>query len=129
VVAARHPAMVGERVVKRVVGLAGDWVQEGGEDGQSCVLVPQGHCYLSGDNEPYSLDSRHYGPVPLALLVGKVVGVVWWDGFGSGDDGTEGKGKWRSGTRSDEPWNILGWRIKPIRNGLEPVEEELYPVG
>lgn len=35
--------------------------------------VPQGHVWLEGDNPDNSLDSRYYGPVPLALLRGRIV--------------------------------------------------------
>ena len=39
---------------------------------QGVVQVPDGHVWLQGDNLPNSTDSRHYGPVPLALIRGKV---------------------------------------------------------
>lgn len=38
--------------------------------------VPAGHCWVAGDNQAHSRDSRLYGPVPLALVRGKVVGRV-----------------------------------------------------
>lgn len=46
------------------------------------ITVPAGHVFLTGDNLSYSNDSRHYGPVPLGCIKGKVVarvseGVVW----------------------------------------------------
>ena len=126
VVAAAHPLRPGEGVVKRVVGLPGDWVvacgaaaaeeeegedEEGGRavsgsggeedrwggsgggDGEEEVVVgrrrnkegmiriPAGHCWLAGDNSLDSFDSRHYGPVSLALVTGKVEAVVWWEGW------------------------------------------------
>jgi hypothetical protein len=34
--------------------------------------VPKGHVWLQGDNAYNSTDSRHYGPVPYALIQGKV---------------------------------------------------------
>lgn len=38
------------------------------------VVVPKGHVWLAGDNLSNSTDSRNYGPVPLAMIEGKVVG-------------------------------------------------------
>lgn len=37
------------------------------------VTVPKGHVFLGGDNLACSTDSREYGPVPLALVKGKIV--------------------------------------------------------
>lgn len=34
--------------------------------------MPEGHCWLLGDNVEASRDSRFYGPLPLALIRGKV---------------------------------------------------------
>ena len=35
------------------------------------LQVPAGHVWLQGDNTLNSTDSRHYGPVPYALLKGR----------------------------------------------------------
>lgn len=35
--------------------------------------VPRGHVWLQGDNLLHSRDSREYGPIPLALVRGKVL--------------------------------------------------------
>lgn len=40
------------------------------------MQVPQGHVWLQGDNTLNSTDSRHYGPVPYALLSAKAVAKV-----------------------------------------------------
>ncbi|KAI9860778.1 MAG: hypothetical protein M1813_005701 [Trichoglossum hirsutum] len=72
-VSVRHPADPEAGLVKRVLGLPGDFVLLG----DRVLQVPPGHCWVEGDNSPHSRDSRVYGPVPLALVRGKVVGRVW----------------------------------------------------
>ena len=56
--------------------------------------MPDGHCWLLGDNLQESRDSRVYGPIPLALIKGKVIARV-------------------------SPWSDMGW----IENGLQRPEE------
>ncbi|GFZ51861.1 hypothetical protein JCM24511_09629 [Saitozyma sp. JCM 24511] len=41
------------------------------------VKVPKGHVWLAGDNMSNSTDSRMYGPVPLAIIKGKVLARVY----------------------------------------------------
>ncbi|KAJ4150090.1 hypothetical protein LMH87_010856 [Akanthomyces muscarius] len=65
--------------VKRVVGLPGDYVSVGtpGQQGEeSMIQIPDGHCWVVGDNLVASRDSRTFGPLPLALIQGKVVAKV-----------------------------------------------------
>lgn len=40
------------------------------------IKIPKGRVWLSGDNASNSTDSRDYGPVPVALLRGRVVARV-----------------------------------------------------
>ena len=49
------------------------------------VTVPEGHFWLEGDNPLYSIDSRHYGPVPVPAIRGRVVARLW--PFGKEEDG------------------------------------------
>ncbi|KAG6014509.1 hypothetical protein E4U54_005162 [Claviceps lovelessii] len=65
--------------VKRVVAMPGDYVSLGtpGERGEDQMIqVPEGHCWIVGDNLPASRDSRSFGPLPLALVQGKVVAKI-----------------------------------------------------
>ncbi|GJQ09605.1 hypothetical protein GpartN1_g1396.t1 [Galdieria partita] len=39
--------------------------------------VPRGYIWLQGDNADNSTDSREYGPVPEALIVGRVFLRIW----------------------------------------------------
>lgn len=40
------------------------------------IRVPAGSVWLSGDNAENSTDSRRYGPVPIGLLRGRVIGKL-----------------------------------------------------
>lgn len=51
----------------------GDWANIKGE----VIRVPEGHCWLAGDNLEWSRDSRVFGAVPLNLVQGKALAVVW----------------------------------------------------
>lgn len=51
--------------------------------------VPNGHCFVLGDNRPESMDSRDFGPVPLSDLQGRVESIYLpaasWSRFGAID--------------------------------------------
>eukprot|EP00929_Paragymnodinium_shiwhaense_P039475 TRINITY_DN20717_c0_g1_i2.p1 TRINITY_DN20717_c0_g1~~TRINITY_DN20717_c0_g1_i2.p1 ORF type:complete len:180 (+),score=15.52 TRINITY_DN20717_c0_g1_i2:113-652(+) len=78
VVVAISPKDPEARICKRVVALPGDRVvmRERGPEPVE-IIVPLGHVWLLGDNRSASLDSRHYGPVPIGLLQGKVRLKLW----------------------------------------------------
>jgi signal peptidase I len=41
------------------------------------ITVPQGDYYMMGDNRPDSEDSRFWGPVPKAWIIGKAFMTYW----------------------------------------------------
>ena len=86
--------------VKRVVGLPGDHlrivdghvIRNGRRERDSyisacdqdaacnfpgTIVVPKGDFYMMGDNRPDSEDSRYWGPVPRAWLIGKAFMAYW----------------------------------------------------
>jgi len=85
-------------LIKRVVALPGDTVEVVGDaafvNGESSTVapdaviggetyrlgpmtVPEGTVYVLGDNRPVSLDSRMLGFVPLSVIRGKVVAIIF----------------------------------------------------
>jgi signal peptidase I len=101
-------------LIKRVIGLPGDHVTCCDTDGQLVVndvpldewdvlkpgveraseedfdvVVPPDQLWVMGDNRPNSADSRVHGPVPLDVVTGRAMAVVWplshWAGLGRPD--------------------------------------------
>lgn len=70
----RAPDGANRAYVKRVQGLPGDRIEA--RDGTDLV-VPPGHVWMRGDNVESSRDSRHFGAVPFANLVGRVAYRYW----------------------------------------------------
>jgi len=80
VVIARSPSQNCLLICKRVRAVGGEKVvykDPCAEERIQETVVPQGQVWLEGDNPSHSKDSRMYGPVPLALVRGKVVFSVW----------------------------------------------------
>ena len=89
-----------ETFIKRVVGLPGDRIsirdghviRNGAKErdayivpcgtGGPCtfpgtITIPNGDYYMMGDNRPNSEDSRFWGPVPKAWIIGKAFFTYW----------------------------------------------------
>lgn len=47
------------------------------DDRLQLCRIPPDHVWLQGDNCKESFDSRHYGPVPTAFVVGRVICRIW----------------------------------------------------
>lgn len=70
--------MNAEKVVtKRVVAIQGDVVLPRHPYPKRTVVVPRNHFWVEGDNSLHSIDLNTFGPVSQALVVGKVMWVVW----------------------------------------------------
>lgn len=77
-----HPFDHDIRASKRVIGMPGDFVMRDSPDkGRGMMVqVPEGHCWVVGDNLTWSRDSRMYGALPLGLVRGKIVAIIrGWD--------------------------------------------------
>lgn len=114
IVWARSPYFQRQNVGKRIIGMPGDYVvldeanspkiggaaiagkpgamDESNRPEPMMVQVPEGHVWLAGDNLPYSRDSRTYGPMPMALIRGKIIATShgWlmfstWKWYGNND--------------------------------------------
>jgi signal peptidase I len=102
IVAVHPPASARERCgtsgvyVMRIVGLPGETLQEqkgrvyidrqllreryveqrDTSNGRR-VRIPKGSYFVLGDNRPGSCDSRRWGPVPRASIIGRVIATYW----------------------------------------------------
>ncbi|KAG4304146.1 hypothetical protein PORY_002510 [Pneumocystis oryctolagi] len=74
IIVAIKPGTTNVRIAKRIIGMPGDIVcKDPLMNNAEFIEVPQGHVWVMGDNLLHSLDSRNYGPLPMALIKGKVV--------------------------------------------------------
>ncbi|XP_020690685.1 mitochondrial inner membrane protease subunit 2-like, partial [Dendrobium catenatum] len=51
--------------VKRLIALPGEWIRVASD----MLKIPDGHCWVEGDNSSSSLDSRYFGPVSYPRTV------------------------------------------------------------
>lgn len=74
-----HPVRQGTHAIKRIVAMPGDFVLRDtpGKGHGDMVQMPPNHCWVAGDNLAWSRDSRHFGPLPMGLIRGKVVGRIF----------------------------------------------------
>ena len=89
-------AAEGTRLIKRVVGLAGEqvavqdghawingqpiqepWVSYYGGRDYPATVIPEGHVFILGDNRANSRDSREFGPVPVETIEGRAIFIYW----------------------------------------------------
>lgn len=86
----RAPGECDITYVKRIVALGGDVVRGGGEgvfvNGRRVagpvepfgpVAVAPGEAFALSDNPPEGRDSRHFGPIPEAAILGRPLYVLW----------------------------------------------------
>jgi signal peptidase I len=68
-------------------------IEDSKMDTMAKLTVPHGHCFVLGDNRAHSRDSRHFGPIPLADVKGRVDYIYWpalsWSRFGKIGDGVQ----------------------------------------
>lgn len=64
-----------ELFVKRLIALPGEWIRLPASS--EIIKIPEGHCWVEGDNAARSWDSRSFGPIPLGLITGRVTHIIW----------------------------------------------------
>lgn len=78
VVMFRSPTDPEKLLTKRVVAVQGDVViPRSTSYPRSEAVVPRNHLWVEGDNAFHSIDSNNFGPISQALVVGKVVSILW----------------------------------------------------
>lgn len=102
VIVFRAPASPDEILVKRVIAVPGDLVDSAGGyvrvSGRTLAepyvmqhamsgaiapqIVPAASLFVMGDNRAHSYDSRSWGAVPAAMVIGRAKMVLWASGNG-----------------------------------------------
>ncbi|ETV94850.1 signal peptidase I [Aphanomyces invadans] len=80
VIIAKSPTNFRQTVCKRIIASEGETVGLKHRYHPTKIelkQVPKGHVWLEGDNKHDSHDSRYYGPVPYAMIQGRVLCRVW----------------------------------------------------
>lgn len=86
IVMCHDPEEPGKYIIKRIKGFAGHFITiDGSKHAKyshknsylSKFAVPDGYCWVEGDNKVKSHDSRHFGPIPLRLVIGRVWFTLW----------------------------------------------------
>ena len=99
-------------LVKRVVGLEGDWIHTA--DGRQ-VYITRGLCWVESDNRggcAAPCDSNEFGPVPVALLRGTVKRVLW------------PPSRWWAPVRAGLPDSMGPRRLQHILRGPEALRDD-----
>jgi len=52
-------------------------IKSEGDEQEQKVIIPPGYVWVEGDNPIFSVDSRHYGPVPIDNITGRVIYRIW----------------------------------------------------
>jgi mitochondrial inner membrane protease subunit 2 len=75
----RSPLDPNKQVVKRIVALPGDEVTTRQPYLRQKEVVPWGYVWVEGENKDSNktIDSNTFGPIPRALIVGRLRAVVW----------------------------------------------------
>ena len=76
VVSLVSPKNVNECFIKRVIGLPGDVIRTIRYK-EKYVVVPQGHCWVEGDNYKASYDSNSFGCIPMGLIIGRAKMIIF----------------------------------------------------
>jgi inner membrane protease subunit 1 len=47
------------------------------EESERTIIVPENHVWVESDCPVFGIDSRHFGPIPIDWIKGKIVGRLW----------------------------------------------------